>query len=420
VAVPERSLRIAWLGVGPSARESGGVPGVAMELLHGLARAGHRIDCFSTAPEHELPARLHGLQNLTFVWGSSAWRWDRWYSRTKIAAFVSGLLARGLGSLSLRREVARRHRLEPYDVIYQFSNIETLAVPARVAREVPLVIHPETHAGGELRFLIAERQLSFRCQPRHIFAIAVTVMALRTALQRSRIKRASLLICISGAFREHLVKDYGFPVSATVVIPNPVRLERFPVAEKELGSPPTVLILGRIAVRKGIEDVVAVARVLLMRGSEVRLRVVGGPGLWSDYTALLEDLPGENSEYVRRIPPSQIPAELAKTDLLLQVSRYEPFALTVAEALAAGIPVVASSEVGAIEGVDRSVVAEVRPGDVEGIATAITTMLERVKSNPAQCASTARVEAERLFAAELVCARISAALEQLVDGRVNP
>jgi glycosyltransferase involved in cell wall biosynthesis len=414
--MPRRSLRIAWLGVGPPSRESGGVPGVAMELLVGLAGLGHRIDCFSTAGEHELPARLTGDENLTFIWGSSAWRWDRWYSRAKIAAFVSGLLARGLGSLALRREVARRHRAEPYDVIYQFSNIETLSVPARIAREVPLVIHPETHAAGELRFLIAERRLSFRCQPRYVFAIAVTIMGLRTVLQRARIRRARLLICISAAFRGHLVKDYHFPREATVVIPNPVRLMRFPVAEKELGQPPTVLILGRIAVRKGIEDVVAVARVLLERGADVRLRVVGGPGLWSDYTALLEDLPAENSEYLRRIPPGEIPSELAATDLLLQASKYEPFALTVAEALAAGVPVVASSEVGAIEGVDRSVVAEVRPGDVEGTASAITRMLERVKKDPLRTRSIARSEAERLFAPAVVSAQISAALEQLLDG----
>jgi len=188
--MPTRSLRIAWLGVGPAGRESGGVPGVATELLHGLASLGHRIDCFAASPEHELPPRLQGDDNLTFVWGPSGWRWDRWYSRTKITAFASGLLARGLGSLRMRREFTRRHRREPYDVIYQFSNIENLAVPSRIAREVPLVIHPETHAAGELRFLITERRLSFRCQPRSTFAIAATIMALRALLQRVTIRRA--------------------------------------------------------------------------------------------------------------------------------------------------------------------------------------------------------------------------------------
>jgi glycosyltransferase involved in cell wall biosynthesis len=415
--MPTRSLRIAWLGVGPSARESGGVPGVASDLLHGLASLGHRIDCFSPAPEHALPERLAANENLTFIWGTSGWRWDRWYSRTKIAAFGSGLLARGLGSLRLRRVLARRHRQEPYDVIYQFSNIETLAVPAGVAREVPLVIHPETHSAGELRFLISERRLSLRCQPVHTFVIAVTIMSLRALVQRVKIRQASLLVCISGVFRSHLVKDYGFPAEATVVIPNPVRLERFSPSDREPGEPPIVLVLGRVAVRKGIEDVVAAAHMLSERNLDVKLRIVGGPGLWSDYTKLLEDLPQESSEYAGRIPPTEIPEELERADLLLQVSKYEPFALTVAEALAAGVPVVASSEVGAIEGVDSGVVIEVAPSDVEGIVAAIAAMLERVKANPSATRSLARAEAERLFAPEVVSRGISAALEQLLATR---
>ncbi len=416
--MPARSLRIAWIGAGPSARESGGVPGVAADLLHGLAQLGHRIDCFSTAPEHRLPERLEQDRNLTFVWGTSGWRWGRWYSRTKIGAFASGLLFRGVASVRLRREISRRHRRNPYDAIYQFSNIESLAVPSRVARRVPLVIHPETHSAGELRYLISERRLGLRCQPRRTFVIAATILALRTLVQRVRIRRARLLVCISGVFRDQLVRDYGFPAEATVVVPNPVRLERFSDLHRELGlqQPPAILVLGRIAVRKGIEDVVAVAQTLLERGVEVRIRVVGGPGIWSDYTKLLEDLPGANAEYAGRISPTMVPAELAATDVLLAPSRYEPFALTVAEALAAGVPVVASSQVGAIEGVDPAVVIAVQPGDVAAMASAVTTMLDRLRTSADVTRTAACTEAQRLFAPELVCERISTALERLLDG----
>jgi glycosyltransferase involved in cell wall biosynthesis len=455
---PTRSLRIAWLGAAPG--EGGGVPGVATELLHGLTALGHRIDCFIPAAAYQPPAELAGNERLTFVGGTGDWKWDRWYSRTRIGAFASGLVARGLASLRLRREIAARHARAPYDVLYQFSSIESLAVPPRVARKVPLVIHPETHVAGELRWMIAERRLALRCQPRRTFAFVAAIMGLRALAQRVRIRRADLLVCISEVFRDHLVRDYRFPRDATVVVPNPVRIERFAAganheftaadhgltaadheftaadrgltaadhgfiaadrgltaADRGRGTPPTVLVLGRVAVRKGIDDVVAVARTLLEREVDARIRVVGGPSLWSDYTPLLEELPSENAEYAGGVPPTDIPAELARADVLLQASRYEPFALTVAEALAAGLPVVASSEVGAIEGVSRRVVAEVAPGDVEGMATAIATLLRRLEANPSEMRSLARAEASRLFASSVVCEQISHALERLADVR---
>jgi glycosyltransferase involved in cell wall biosynthesis len=411
-----RPLRIAWLGAVPGRAESGGVPGVATELLHGLARLGHQIDCFFPGAARELPPRLAEDERLCFIWGTSGWRWHRWYNKTRIGLAVTGLLARALASVRLRRDVARRHRARPYDVIYQFSNIESLGVPARLKRAVPLVLHPETHSAGELRFLLAERRLSLRCQPRHTYAIVLATLAVRTVVQRVKIRRADLLVCISSVFRDHLIRDYGFPPEKTVVIPNPVRLERFDHLRRRLTNPPTVLVLGRVAARKGIEDVVALAGLLRERGIDVRLRVVGGPGLWSDYTRLLEQLPAETAEYVGRVHPSRIPDELAGSDVLVQASKYEPFGLTVGEALAAGVPVVATSEVGAIEGVDPSVVAEVAPGDVAAIASAVEETLMRLRSGREEIGSRARAEAERLFAPATVCARISTALEELLQG----
>ena len=133
----EESLHIAWLGAGPRARETGGVPGVATDLLHGLAQRGHRVECIFAGEPHELPERLDGLENLSIVWSGLGWRWSGWYTKTRIGAFVSGLLARGFASLRLRREVARRHRRDPFDVVYQFSSIETLSLPASVRRAGP-------------------------------------------------------------------------------------------------------------------------------------------------------------------------------------------------------------------------------------------------------------------------------------------
>ncbi len=409
-----KPLRIAWLGGAPS--ETGGAPGVATELLDGLARRGHRIDCFFPASGLELPERLTDHENLTFIWGTSEWHWNRWYSRTKIAAFASGLLARAVASVRLRQEIVRRHRQEPYDLIYQNQTIESLGVPASLTKSVPLVIRPDSHQAGELRWLISERRLAFRCQPPYIFFIVLAITCFRALVQRLAIRQASLLICISSVFRDHMVSDYGFPREKTVVVTNPVNLDRFANSNKPLADPPIVLVPSRISMRKGIEDLAPLARTLRERGVAARLRVVGGPSIWSDYTKLLEDLPPENAEYGGPVHYKAMPAELEHSDIVLLCSRYDPCPMSVLEALASGVPVVGTTEVGSIEDVDRSVAAEVQLGDVAGMASAIAEMLERLRTNPEQTRSLARAEAERRFARDVVCEQISVALERLVRG----
>jgi glycosyltransferase involved in cell wall biosynthesis len=410
----ERPLRIAWLGGAP--QETGGAPGVVTELLDGLSRLGHEIDCFFPGIGVAVPSHLEAHENLSFIWGTSEWRWNRWYSRTKIASFATGLLSRALASVRLQREITRRHRARPYDLIYQNQTIESLGVPAAVTRTIPLVIRPDSHMAGELRCLIAERELAFRCQPRHTFFLVAAIMAVRALVQRVRIGRASLLICISSVFRDHIVHDYSFPREKTTVITNPVRLDRFAVSRRAVNEPPTVLVPTRISVRKGLEDVIALARELHRRGVPARIRVIGGPSNWSDYTKLLEDLPSENAEYGGRVPPSGMPAELQAADVVLLASKYDPCPMSVLEALAAGVPVVATNEVGSIEGVEQSVAGEVPVGDVAAMADAVTQMLDRVEANPEQIRAKARAEAERRFARDVVCGQISDALERLVAG----
>jgi glycosyltransferase involved in cell wall biosynthesis len=412
---PTKPLRIAWLGGAPE--ETGSASGVVTDLLDGLARRGHEIDCFFPSAARDVPARLLKHENLAFIWGTSEWRWNKWYSRTQITAFVSGLLFRAVAAMRLRREIVRRHQQQPYDLIYQNQTIESLGVPTGLTRSIPLVIRPDSHTAGELRWLIKERRLAFRCQPRYIFFVVAAIMSFRTIVQRIKLRRASLLICISTVFRDHIVHDYRFPLEKTFVTTNPLRLDQFTKVDRPLLDPPVVLVPTRVSLRKGLEDVVEVARTLLERGVDVRVRVVGGPSIWSDYTKLLDDLPPENAEYCGAIPYAGMPAEFERSDIVLLASKYDPCPMSVLEALATGVPVVATSEVGSIEGVDRSVAAEVAPGDVAGMATAITTMIDRLRTKSEETRSLARAEADRRFAPDVVCEQISDALEELVAGR---
>jgi len=289
------------------------------------------------------------------------------------------------------------------------------SVPRRVViRSIPLAVRPDSHQAGELRWLIAEWRLAFRCQPVYNFFVVAAIMSFRALVQAVRIRRASLVICISSVFRDHIVHDYRFPIEKTTVITNPLRLERFHGSEKAPAEPAVVLVPTRLSMRKGLEDIAPLARLLLERGVDARLRIIGGPSTWSDYSKLLDDLPPENCEYGGRIPNSEMPAELDRSDIVFVPSKYDPCPVSVLEALASGVPVIGTSEVGSIEGIDRSVAAEVAPGDLQAMADAIEQMLERLRTSPVQTRALARAEAERRFARAVVCEQISDALEALV------
>ena len=108
-----------------------------------------------------------------------------------------------------------------------------------------------------------------------------------------------------------------------------------------------------------------------------------------------------------------MPGEFARADVMLQASKYDPCPMAVIEALASGVPIVGTAEVGSIEGVDPEVAIVVEPGDVDGLAAGIETMLERMRRDPERMRSLARAEAERRFAPSVVCRQISDALQAL-------
>ena len=132
-------MRIAWIGPSPTC--DGGATYVATQLLRELARAGAEVDCYLGARPEELPDVLLGEDRLRFVLCPNRWRWDRWYSRTPLLAFFSGMLARLHTQHALVRSIARRHAERPYDVVYQFSQPELGGLRRHQGVLPPIVVH---------------------------------------------------------------------------------------------------------------------------------------------------------------------------------------------------------------------------------------------------------------------------------------
>ena len=183
-------------------------------------------------------------------------------------------------------------------------------------------------------------------------------------------------------------------------------LGKYPVPVKRIPSGAGVMSVGRIAVRKGLDDVVALGA----RRPELVIDVVGSHSLWSDYRGLFAST-SDNVRLLGHRPREAIYELLGHHAVLVQLSRYEPFGLTVIEALATGTPVVVTPAVGSSEGLDPMVCRVVAPGDIDALSVAVMEMTQR-SSSPA-IREAARREAEK-FTPERVAGVLEAALVSVV------
>jgi glycosyltransferase involved in cell wall biosynthesis len=142
------------------------------------------------------------------------------------------------------------------------------------------------------------------------------------------------------------------------------------------GNGPVVGFLGRIEPRKGTLDLVHAAPAIRRGAPGTRVVIIG------------DDLYGVDPEYVKAVCESRdvehhpwradAPGLMRHLDVLVLPSYQEPFGTVLAEAMAIGTPVVATSVDGLPEVVRDGITGRlVAPGDPDGLAAAVLEVLAR-------------------------------------------
>jgi glycosyltransferase involved in cell wall biosynthesis/phosphoheptose isomerase len=174
------------------------------------------------------------------------------------------------------------------------------------------------------------------------------------------------------------------------VIPCGVDLDLFGAdgeAEERRSDLLRLLYVGRLVQRKGVGNVISA----LPQMPEVELIVAGGPErarLAEDPEARrLAELAREHGVADRvvlrgRVERERLPALMRSADAIVSVPWYEPFGIVPLEAMACGVPVIATAVGGMIDSVvDGRTGVHVPPRDPERLAEAASTLL----ADPARC-----------------------------------
>jgi glycosyltransferase involved in cell wall biosynthesis len=167
-------------------------------------------------------------------------------------------------------------------------------------------------------------------------------------------KQTDAIVACSHSVAKHVCERVGIESQAISVISNGVDLQRFAAkidsatARRELGIEPEVPVLGvvgRISAQKGLDDFIRAAALIHAQQPETQFIIAGAP----ESPKLLRALQGLTQElglqdrlrFLGHV--ADMPQVYAALDLLVLPSRWEGFGLVLAEAMAAGKPVVATN-----------------------------------------------------------------------------
>jgi glycosyltransferase involved in cell wall biosynthesis len=219
------------------------------------------------------------------------------------------------------------------------------------------------------------------------------------------LRRADHMHCISEHTRRMLL-EAGYTDAQVCMIPNAVDLQRFAPARPPR-IPPRVVFVGRLVPVKGLPVLLQAWKSVVAR-TTARLVIAGDGPQRTELQQLAAALGlADSVDFLGNV--SDVPSVLAGASLYVQPSFQEGMPNSVLEAMACGLPVVATRVSGNVDLVaDGDSGLLVPPGDAQALAEALALLLDAPERTHAM-GLRAREIVERRFAVPSVLAQLLAA-----------
>ena len=348
-------------------------------LSAALADLGHHVEVFSGPPYPELDERvaLHRLPSLDLYRHPDPFRIPHPREfRSSIDALEFALMCTAgfpeplTFTLRVRRALAaRRH---DFDVVHDNQSLGTgllglreLGLPVLATIHHPITVDRRVelaHAPNPIRNLTLRRWYGF------------------TRMQTRVARRLPRVITVSDSSAADIVADHGVDRDRIRVVPVGVDPERFRPLLSVARVPGRIMTTASADVAmKGLTHLLeAVAKVRTER-PEVELVVVGRPVSEGPVARTLDRLALHDAvSFVSGVSDERIVELYAEAEVAVVPSLYEGFSLPAVEAMACGVPLVATTggALPEVVGTDGRAAALVPPGDPGALATALLDLLD--------------------------------------------
>jgi len=335
--------------------DAGGQDAHVEALSRALARAGHWVSVYTWRDACLLPDRVPVAGRLTVE---------------HVPVGPTGPVGKDdllpyMGELGTR--LGRRFAASPPDVVHSHFWMSGLAA-LLATRDSGIPVVQTFHSLGVTKRRFRDRR--------------DTSPGARIRLERALARDVAHVIATSNEEAGDLAR-FGVPRDAVSIVPRGVDLDVFqpegPTADRT--QRPRIVAVGRLAPRRGFDLViralaaVPAAELVIAGGPPAaelagepearRLRQVAGRAGVADRVTLLGAVPG-----------ADMPALLRSADVVVCAPRYEPFGIVPLEAMACGVPVVATAVGGIVDTVvDGSTGILVPPERPDLLAAAVRRLL---------------------------------------------
>ncbi len=162
-------------------------------------------------------------------------------------------------------------------------------------------------------------------------------------IERKLLRLSSSVTTVSGRTSQALSEEYGMPPESVSVLGNGVDPEAFQPSQRK-SAPKTVLYVGRLVYGKGLFDLLQAAKLLIQSEPEWSFILVGRGPLASRIERLRDAARIPASKFVLKgfVPHNRLPGEYRQAGLFVLPSHHEGVPTALLEAMASGLPVVAT------------------------------------------------------------------------------